>query len=189
MARLEIVDKLDDFLKSHPITEECHVVYLMVEIRKILDHNRNQNNKVEMFPLLRFYCDWTVHIEKWTSPEMKMIMKRIRLSTESHQELMRVKGTNVRSATIAFMYMDDLKLEMERFFKENGIGQILLSEESWIGFVQIFVKILENQPLTNPGSDIFSFSFVSAADRCVIIEVIFNQPINGYTKFTFANAY
>lgn len=189
MARFEIVDKLDDFLKSNPITGECHVVYLMVEIRKILDHNRNLKNKVEAFPLLRFYCDWTVHIEKWTSLEMRTIMERIHLSVESHEESVKIKGVNSRPATIAFMYMDDLKTEMEQFFKENGISQILFNEEIWIGFVQIFVKILENQPITNPSADISRFSFIPAADRCVIMEVIFNEPIRGERRFAFGNAY
>ena len=67
MAREEIIEKLDEFLSSHsPLMEECHIVYLMVEIRKILDHERDHRKNGE-FSLLRFYCDWTVHTEKQES--------------------------------------------------------------------------------------------------------------------------
>ncbi len=38
MAREEIIEKLDKFLTKYPVlNEECHVVYLLVEIRKHLE--------------------------------------------------------------------------------------------------------------------------------------------------------
>ncbi len=43
MAREEVIDKLNDFLVQHsPLTEECHVVYLMVAVRKILEHEKDK---------------------------------------------------------------------------------------------------------------------------------------------------
>jgi hypothetical protein len=189
MGRFEIIDKLDDFLRTQSISEEYHVVYLMVEIRKILDHNRNLNKKIEEFPLLRFYCDWTVHIDKWTSSEMKTIMEKICLSIESREELVKIKGVDSSLATSTFMYMEDLKIEMSEFFEKNDLWQGLFNEEVWVNFVQSFVKILENQPIINPSNEICSFSFLPSADRCVIMEVIFNDPINGHMRFTFSNAY
>lgn len=57
MAREEIVEKLDRFLAKHPFfDEDCHAVYLMVEVRKLLEKEAHAN-----LLLLKFYCDWTVH--------------------------------------------------------------------------------------------------------------------------------
>ena len=87
MAREEIIEKLNEFLNNHiPLTEECHAVYLMVEIRKILDHKRTTGQS-EDFSLLRFYCDWTVHTEKTKiTDNMKKIMDEIFKDAKSHIE-------------------------------------------------------------------------------------------------------
>ena len=59
MSAPEITDKLNAFLTRHkPLSEEYHVVYLMVEVRKLMDHFDFNA------PLIRYYADWTVHTEK-----------------------------------------------------------------------------------------------------------------------------
>jgi len=64
MAREEIIEKLSRFITEHnPITEECHVICIMVQIRKLLDHDQDHWQHGS-FTLLRFYCDWTVHTKK-----------------------------------------------------------------------------------------------------------------------------
>lgn len=51
MSQPEINHKLMKFLADHvPPSEECHIVYLLVEIRKILDHEESAGT----FPLLKF---------------------------------------------------------------------------------------------------------------------------------------
>jgi len=61
MAQESIIEKLNVFVQGHDsLIEECQVVYLMVEIRKILDHDRGAGTVA--FPLLRFYCDWMCQI-------------------------------------------------------------------------------------------------------------------------------
>ena len=61
MGRYQIVEKLDKFLSEGAVNNEAKGVYLLVEIRKILDH---AYDKQKDFLLLRFYCDWIVHTEK-----------------------------------------------------------------------------------------------------------------------------
>jgi hypothetical protein len=74
MSRPEIVDKLNSFLSTHhTFTEEAQVVYLLIEIRKILDRDSNMK-----YPLLRFYCDWCVHTRKdKITPQIKLIMEQL----------------------------------------------------------------------------------------------------------------
>src|ERR1035438_1539807 len=75
MGKPAIIEKLDEFLKKHmPLDEECLVVYLLVEIRKILDHENNGK-----YPISRFYSDWCVHTAKdKITPQIKVIMEGIR---------------------------------------------------------------------------------------------------------------
>ena len=78
MNKKVIIKNLDDFLSSHnPLNEENHIVYLMVEIRKALDCDKNGNKK-ERYKVLKFYCDWIVHIRKdRVSRRIKRIMRDI----------------------------------------------------------------------------------------------------------------
>jgi hypothetical protein len=74
----EIEQKLTAFLQSTmPFTQEHHVVYLLVEIRKILDHENDRGNNGR-YPLLRFFSDWSVHTAKdKITPQIKATMTGI----------------------------------------------------------------------------------------------------------------
>jgi hypothetical protein len=55
-VRNDIIEKLKKLL-SEGIRRESDVVYLLVEIRKLLDRNEYAD------PLLRLFCNWVAHIE------------------------------------------------------------------------------------------------------------------------------
>lgn len=59
----EILHKLRAHL-SEPFQKERDVVYLLVEIRKLLTHIfPARDDEIIEFPVLRMYCDWVVHTE------------------------------------------------------------------------------------------------------------------------------
>ena len=113
MAREEIIEKLDIFLQKHtPMKEECQTVYLLVEIRKILDHE-----KTSKYPLLRFYADWSVHTEK------DKITNEIRNMAEEIFQDVKVQIENpatiqAMSPVMRFAYMENLKNELEIFLTD-----------------------------------------------------------------------
>jgi hypothetical protein len=74
MSRPAIIDKLDYFLRKHmPPDEECFAVYLLVEIRKVMEHDKSASN-----PFLKFYADWSVHTSKdRLTPQMEQILNEI----------------------------------------------------------------------------------------------------------------
>ncbi len=104
MAREKIIEKLNRFLTDHnPLAEECHVVYLMVEIRKVIDHEKSNAT----YPLLKFYSDWTVHTEKGhITPEIKQMMEVMYKTAE-----MEIKNPALRKAgspIMQFAYMNGI---------------------------------------------------------------------------------
>ena len=183
MAREEVIDKLNDFLIKHsPITEECHVVYLMVAVRKILEHEKNKDSL-----LLRFYCDWIVHTEKdRITDDIREMMVEIHKAVKS--EIERPYTVQAMSPVMQFAYMDKLKEEMEKFLTDRDIDKTLI-ENGWLEFVKILVKVLENQPINKPTDDIKLFSFTPAADQCVKVVILFEQPIKSCDHYNFATAY
>lgn len=184
MAKEEIIKKLDEFLKDKkPLNEECHIVYLMVEIRKILYHENNHK-----YPILHFYCDWIVHIEKdKITDEIRTIMEEIFKDIKIQIENPAL--TKTMSKAMQFAYMEDLKIDMQSFLKTHQIETNLFEDKNWIQFISILVNVLENQPINNPTDDITRFSFLPSASRCVQGIVVFKKPIKEYSHYKFSNAY
>src|SRR3989344_8346843 len=97
-----ILKKLNKFLTSHaPMEEECHAVYLLVEIRKMLDFIDMDEEK---YPMIRFYCDWMVHPYKSRKLKaIKPIIEKIE-NAESAAEIMK------------FLFMEQFYTEMKKLF-------------------------------------------------------------------------
>lgn len=190
MAHEEIVEKLNRFITDHnPVTEECQAVYIMVEIRKILDYRKDHWRNGE-FTLLRFYCDWMVHTEKEAiTDSMRDVMTGIFNGVKSQiEEKIMIKGEYEVSPVMKFAYMEELRIEVKRFLEAEDIN-LELVDDGWVPFVQNFVKVLENQSVINPTEDIAVFSFLPAAQGCVRGIIKFKEKIGKYDHYKFGNAY
>lgn len=189
MTEEEILNKLNIFLKNRvSFKEECEVVYLMIEIRKILE--REKNGK---YSILRFYCDWTVHIQKdRITEDMKKIIIKVYERVKEEIE----NGQVVRGDIIKFIYMQQLQKEMIDFFDEIELSNNFRKDEFWLSFLKLFVKILENQPIVNYKSDIKikTFCFIPSPEEAVVGVIVFKNRILGkngksYDYYKFANVY
>src|SRR2546422_11205054 len=54
------------------ISTECQVVYLLVEIRKLLDRERTSGAQ---YGSLRLYCNWAVHVELSKAQAQEIVKK------------------------------------------------------------------------------------------------------------------
>src|SRR6266850_512335 len=115
MSQPEITDKLNGHLATHdPMTEECHAVYLMVEVRKFLDRLGERE-----FGLIRFYCNWTLHTAKYRDRKnMAPIMRRI--YEDIWLELKGGPKTEGRTPIVGFLGMEDLRRNLAQFFGTYG---------------------------------------------------------------------
>lgn len=188
MAKNAIIDKLNKFLSSrNSLSEENHVVYLMVEIRKILDHNREEIEK-EKYKLLRFYCDWIVHTKKdKISKQIKEMMEDIYEEIINRESL--IGNRSYEFKITKFYYFNELKEEIDFFFKENKLNLSLLKNKNWVEFIKTLVKVLSDQPIINPTENIEEFSFSMAAEGCVWGHVRYKVKEAEYETFEFGNCY
>ncbi len=188
MARNEVLEKLNMFLSKHnPFTEEAHVVYFMVQIRKILEHDGDHWRDGD-FTMLRFYCDWTVHTKKTgITKNIKNIMDAV--FTDVKNQIENPAITESMSPIMRFSYMKHLRVEVLEFLQKNDINSSITEDTTWLYFVGLLVKVLENQPINNPNENISLFTFIPSADRCVSGIVKFTDSVNGYDHYKFSNAY
>ena len=52
----QLIENIRRQLTNH-VSEDAHVVYMMVEIRKLIDQEKLEKH----YPWLKLVCDWTVH--------------------------------------------------------------------------------------------------------------------------------
>lgn len=154
----DIVDKIDLLLKGNmPLKEEANVVYLLVEIRKLLEIGNKRN-----YNLLKFYCDWCLHIRKDRNTDI--IKSQIEGIYKEIKEEDRIKelgcGVLSRKYSLNFSSMDDLKKEIEQFFVEYNISVELINNDNWPIFVNTLVTVLADQEIKNPCNGIKYFKFL-----------------------------
>jgi len=173
----QIVEKLNRFLKIHySLHEECEVMYLMIELRKLLDHEEEVAKK---YPLVRFYADWSVHTQKdIITDSMRQIMEKVDsmyLVTDygdGHHSISMKKDIN-----LDFILMPELRNEMGQMFSDFSIISKLTIDNNWTYFVRLLSRILADQPMINPTKRIEKFYYLKTRRREVIVAIDFRKPI------------
>jgi len=160
----EIIIKLNKFFDRHaPFKEECDAVYLMVELRKLLDREHGS----DQFPKIRFYCDWTVHTSKDRNlADIQDIMERLENSFSNGSPHPTQDAFNIFS-------LSELREEMSNLFRIHGLrANFCQDDRHWKHFVDVFIQVLADQPISNPIDGISSVSFVPGkiGTRTVTIE-------------------
>jgi hypothetical protein len=129
----DLLNKISELL-SLPFDQECRVLHLMVEIRKFLEYNEEQ----EKFQTLAFYCDWCVHTKlerKLANDKLTEIEKYFGDDDEINNDMF----SN-------FLKFSELKDELIIFFKESDLESVTFFN-NWNKFLKNLVNILANCPL------------------------------------------
>jgi len=130
-------EKLRNFLQSHPaFKEECQVVYLMVEIRKILDHGGSPYNT------LRFYCNWVLHNELSRETTTKLLSDIFEPNVDLKKNG-RENARNIKSVGREFFMLKTFRKELESFFKDHNLPMDLLNK-SWWAFGKLLLEIIKD---------------------------------------------
>src|SRR5487761_415387 len=118
------------------ITSECQAVYLLVEIRKLLDRDREGTVP---YNSLRFYSDWAVHVELDRRPAQEIVKKADALvnGTLSHEE----NRDFVRMFTF-----DTFRDELDQFLQVKKLRPF--SDAEWNSFLACFLNVVEDCPLS-----------------------------------------
>jgi hypothetical protein len=125
-----ISQKLRRELSNLPIDTEPRVLYVLVEIRKILEHE-NKNSRDN---LLIFYCDWVVHT------------KMDRFQSQKIFDIINKDGVE-SSQIISF---NNLKAELRTFLEEKDLPTELVNNY-WEPFKENLIDILVDTPIEKKG--------------------------------------
>ena len=121
-----IIRKLNEFLDTHvPFHEECEAVYLMVEVHKLLERERERDH----FAKVSFYCDWMVHAKIDRSHTAKYIMEKLNDSFNN-------RNPSPQESIISFFSLSELRKEMSVLFRTYGLKAKLCQDDNhWKHFI------------------------------------------------------
>jgi hypothetical protein len=136
MKEAIINQKIRAELSNLPIDTEARIVYLLVEIRKVFEHDCVKNS------LLGFYGDWVVH----TRMDRAFAKKIFNEINDSKSEI----GHHIKSFNL-------LKGQLRRFFEANHLPTELV-DKHWITFRDGLLNVLIDTPILNDAGD-KSFGF------------------------------
>ncbi|MFA6554744.1 MAG: hypothetical protein WCS89_04560 [Candidatus Paceibacterota bacterium] len=161
-----------------PLTEESQVVYLLVEMRKILDHGL-----IRSYPLIRFYADWSVHTAKdRITPQIGFIMDNI------YKEIIEKplnKISDPAPKLLPFIDMMELRKEMGYFLGEHGLPDGLVnSNANWFSFRSNLANVLADQPILDPCNNIHRFAYKALKNNLVAIVVEYRKEDSTFGEFS-----
>jgi len=157
----QIVGKLNRFLSERPrIKEEFEVVYLLVELRKLLDRKRVNGPSID-YSLVRFHADWALHTEK---EHINSAMKKVMNNIES--------SVDVRN--INFIFMPEFRKELVQLLTEHDLpNEFCKNDNDWIVFVTTMTQVLADQPIIDPTPNISEFRYVDVNREGIMATINF----------------
>jgi hypothetical protein len=158
----EIAGKIAKLLETG-ITSEPQAVYFMVEVRKLLDKDRELRDPkgAEPFPSIRLYSDWTVHV----SLTLSRAKEFVKLADSLYPKITAGSMTEEEKAQFGRLFsFDDLREELTAFLKAKNISSF--SDKGWNSFLACFLNVIQDCPLVCKADG----STVTNVDEVVIVQ-------------------
>jgi hypothetical protein len=143
MARHSIVEKIALFL-ANPVDTEHHVVYLLVELRKLLEHDGTK----ERYPVLNFHSNWVVHTTLSDSAVAERIVRHFD-DLPNLLEGARNGRIPISQEMERLINQEELRRELGECLRSYGLPTtICSSQQDWILFSDNLCLVIEDCPLT-----------------------------------------
>ena len=135
----DLLDKLNSTLLK-PIRTQCRVVYLMVEVRKLMDR-RDASGE---YPVLKLFCDWAVHINIGWNRAAEPLMREFDVAVESVKA-----GNGMPFAFLEFLSLSHFREEFSRFLRANRLPcRVVEDGGEWDRFLDLYSAVVSDCPIT-----------------------------------------
>jgi|SRR5271157_1476426 len=150
MAHAHIIQKLRDEL-ARPIKRQSQVLYLMAEIRKVIEHE--QEHDEHAFEVLEFFCNWVLHItisRRQSADKIRLFLKAFDM-----REGMQLSEWYATEFFQSIMHLEVLRRELERFLFEHGLPcAIVQCYRVWSSFIYLYTAVVAEVPLKYSKDDL-----------------------------------
>lgn len=151
----ELVAKMHRRIEAGIGCEE-DLLFLLVKMRKLLERKELMRD----YPVLLFYCDWSVHarMDRQGAEQMLQLVDEL---IDRHR-----KGNrDALRETARLLSLAGLRVEIARFCKQFGLPLYLITDEDiWDRFRELFVENISDCPLilNRPSRHVRGLSFIGS---------------------------
>jgi hypothetical protein len=147
-TKKDIVEKLRHHL-THGVDTECDVVYLLTEIRKVLD----EDDPTHTFGALWMYCHWALHVDLDSPKTTIEFLKRVDLWICNNIAYLRPRPPWELMDEVSlfrdFLYLETLRRELSTFLKLYKLPtEITDVDEKWFSFLAAYAGVIEDGTLS-----------------------------------------
>ena len=181
MADNEIIEKLKKYTHENP-KEEKDVVYLIVQIGKIIERNDDAQN----FPVLWFYRNWVVHYQltRRAADGRMELLDKLNVAIGS---VITGKNNEILQRLEEAISLKSLHKEIASFFQSYNLEKQGVDYLEWFKkFDALLISILVDLPLIPPPDGGYAFiefrfkrSNADASDAEFEVKMPNNKSIGG----------
>lgn len=148
----DLLSKLTGAL-AKPVRTECQVVYLMVELRKLMD----RQDATQHYPVLRLFCDWTVHTNIDRNRAAEPLIREFDNAVES------VRGGNgMPLQFLDFLSLSHFRQQFRKFLDANGLPKAVVDDgDAWTRFLDLYSDVVSDCPISYTRSQL-PFKLISS---------------------------
>jgi hypothetical protein len=124
------------------ITTEERAVYVLVELRKLLDRRREEGQEPD-FLNIRFCSDWAVHVQLYGATAKQIVRDAQNLYQKSQT------GTLIEEEKEYFrgrFTLEPTREELRSLCEESGLP--VFTDAGWNSFLSFFLAVIEDCPLS-----------------------------------------
>lgn len=140
-VKLAIVQKLQDELTSQ-IERESQVVYILVEVRKLLEIS----NLKDQYVVLQFFCDWALHT-KLRKRNAGLLLRPFdkAYGNRTSDGFLRPEDQEALGRMVSLV---EFSRELNEVFDVHGITpKTLRGSTVWLRFIELYLSIIKDCPL------------------------------------------
>ena len=140
-----MIDELERKLTielQEAVTSERQVVYILVQMRKLMDRTAEELNSPS-YPTLRLYCNWVAHIGLSFGEARTLVAQ----ANDLYPRLMAENTSPTEKAGFWETYtFAALRADIDRFILTHRLPAI--THANWNNFITCLLPVLEDCPLT-----------------------------------------
>jgi len=140
------------------ITTESQAVYLLVEIRKLLERDHTGSKRYDS---IKLYSDWVVHV----ALDRRQAQEIVKLADTLYPKLITETLTEPEKAQFSNLFsLNAFREELAQFLQTKNIQP--MSDEGWNSFLASFLNVIEDCPLLCKTND----ATLTNVDEIVVIQ-------------------
>jgi hypothetical protein len=182
--RLDIVKKLDRVLQER-IDSEPLVVYLLCEVRKLLDYEKHPPTPLRMF------CNWALHVDLTYPSNTRPFIQSVDAVVAAIVASGTTAALSAQQALVQeFATFDSFRIDLLEFLSRHGLPtDLCVRDDLWFAFLEAYALVIEDGSLFCPVTTIDAVTFSTRPPGMTPSDLSFaptwlvwlKQPHNGHT--------